>query len=162
MKIIVAVDNNWGIGCRGELLVRLPGDMRFFRDQTLGKVLVVGRETLESFPGGRSLEGRTTICLTRNPDFLADCKTVCSLDECLEFLNRFPSEDVFIAGGESVYRQFLPYCDSCLVTRINHVFEADRYFVNLDEREDFRLASCGEPMLENGVEYRFTEYKARR
>ena len=159
MNAIVAADQNWGIGYKGRLLARLPGDMRFFRGHTVGKVLVVGRETLESFPGGKALADRTTVCLTRNHDFSADCKMVYSLDECLEFLSRFPSDDVYIAGGESVYRQFLPYCDSCLVTRINHVFEADRFFINLDEREDFRLINSGEAMTEDGLEYRFTEYR---
>ena len=159
MKTIVAVDQNWGIGFKGNLLIRLSGDMKFFRERTLGKTIVVGRETLESFPGGRALSDRTTVCLTRNRDFKADCVTVYSLEDCLDFLGRFSTDNIFIAGGESIYRQFLPFCNVCLVTRIGGEFKADRYFIDLDEHEDFELARSGETCVENGVEYRFTEYR---
>ena len=174
MKAIVAVDQKWGIGFKGNLLVKLPGDMRYFRERTLGKILVVGRETLKTFPGGTALPGRTTVCLTRdrscsvdygtivgiaqNPEYLAECKIVNSIEGCLDFLSNFSPEDVFVVGGASIYEQFLPYCETCLVTRINAEFEADSFFIDLDNHSDFSMIWESDTMAENGFEYRFTEY----
>ncbi|GHU48935.1 dihydrofolate reductase [Clostridia bacterium] len=161
MKAIAVVDKNWGIGKDGQLLIRLPGDLRYFRSKTLGKVVVIGRETLESFPGKKPLPDRTVICLTRNQDFIADCIRLFSIEECLKYLEKYPAEDIYIAGGESIYRQFLPYCDQCLITKIDEVFPADRFFINLDESGEFKVVKEGDRQFENGVSYRFLEYARR-
>ena len=160
MNIIVAADKKWAIGKQGGLLVSIPEDMRLFREETLGKVVVMGRKTLESLPGGQPLYGRTTIVLTRNPEYKVKGAIVChSLEEALEKLNEYPSEDVFIAGGQSIYEQFLPYCDTAHVTYIDYSYEADTWFPDLDKDEDWKLA------LETGEEtyfnlcYNFRIYK---
>jgi dihydrofolate reductase len=161
LKAIAVVDQNWAIGHEGKLLAHIPGDLSYFREKTLGKILVIGRETLAGFPGGKPLPGRTTLVLSRDPNYAAPCAVFASLEACLAFLTRFPGEDVFVAGGASVYKQLLPWCDSCLITKIEAAFPADRYFENLDQRTDFQVVWTGEPRWENGFSYRFMEYRRR-
>lgn len=161
MKSIVAVDRNWGIGKDGDLLVHLPGDLKYFKEKTLGKVVVMGRATFESLPGKRPLKDRTNIVLSRNPDFQPDCTCCKSMGELFKVLENYNMEDVFIIGGQDIYRQFLPYCNGHLVTKMNAVFDADKQFENLDRREDLMLVWEGELQNENGVEYRFTEYRRK-
>lgn len=161
MKTIVAVDNNWGIGKDGGLLVNLPGDLKYFKEQTLGKVVVMGRTTFESLPGKKPLKDRVNIVLSRNEDFQPDCTKCKSMGELFKTLEAYDMEDVFIIGGADIYRQFLPYCSSHLVTKINGVFEADKFFENLDLRTDLELVGMSEPVSENGVEYRFAEYRRK-
>ncbi|MCI8630743.1 MAG: dihydrofolate reductase [Firmicutes bacterium] len=174
MKAIAVVDKNWGIGKDGALLVHLPGDLKYFKENTLGKVLIMGRKTLESLPGGKALPGRTTIVLSGDenyePKAAEGARTLpcTSFDELmatllsLEFAEGIDLEDdVIAAGGESIYKQFLPYCNEILITKIDAEFDADKHFENLDE-----LADCGmmkityesEVMEENGVRYRFLKY----
>ncbi|HYE67265.1 MAG TPA: dihydrofolate reductase [Anaerovoracaceae bacterium] len=162
MKTIVAVDNNWGIGKDGGLLVHLPGDLKYFKEKTLGKVVVMGRTTFESFPGKKPLKDRVNIVLSRNEDFRpADCIKCKSMGELFKVLENYDMEDVFIIGGEDIYRQFSPYCSSHLVTKINADFDADKHFENLDQRSDLELATESQVQNDNGVEYRFTEYKRK-
>lgn len=162
MKAIVAVDNNWGIGKEGGLLVHLPGDLNYFKEKTLGKVVVMGRTTFESLPGKRPLKDRINIVLSRNPEFEPEgCIKCKSMGELFKTLESYDMEDVFIIGGADIYKQFIPYCSSHLVTKINAVFDADKYFENLDLRSDMVLVSESEAQNENGVEYRFTEYKRK-
>ena len=161
MKQIVAADKNWGIGKDGELLVRLPGDMKYFKEKTMGKTVVMGRSTLESLPNGKPLSGRTNIVLSRNPDFTAECKVCCSEEQLLRELKELPETETFVIGGSQIYETLLPYCDTVYVTKIDSEFPADRYFTNLDESDEWELAWEGEPCTEKGVTYRFTEYKRR-
>jgi dihydrofolate reductase len=162
MKIIVAVDNNWGIGKEGELLVHLPGDMRYFKEQTTGKVVVMGRTTFESLPGKKPLKDRVNIVLTRNPNYKPEVCTKCnSMGELFKVLENYDMENVFIIGGADIYRQFAPFCNSYLVTKINAVFDADKHFENLDLRGDLELVAESETQNDNGVEYRFTEYRRK-
>lgn len=161
MKTIVAVDNNWGIGKDGGLLVHLPGDLKYFKEKTLGKVVVMGRATLESFPGKKPLKDRVNIVLSRNPEFQPDCICCRSMGELFRALENYDMEDVIIIGGQDIYKQFLPYCSSHLVTKINGVFDADKHFENLDQRNDMELVWEGETQSENGVEYQFTEYRRK-
>ncbi|MDR1135351.1 MAG: dihydrofolate reductase [Clostridiales Family XIII bacterium] len=167
MKAIVVVDEKWGIGKAGRLLVHIPGDLKYFHEKTLGKVVVMGRTTLESLPGARPLSDRITVVLTRNPAFQAafqstashgDCNVVSSVEECLEYLKGVKEDDIYICGGDDVYRQFLPYCDECLVTKIEGDFGADRFFEDLDANDEFTICSEGEPIIENGISYRFMRY----
>ncbi|HJA72524.1 MAG TPA: dihydrofolate reductase [Candidatus Lachnoclostridium stercoravium] len=162
MNIIVAADRKWAIGKQGGLLVSIPEDMRLFREETLGKVVVMGRKTLESLPGGQPLYGRTTIVLTRNPEYKVKGAIVChSLEEALEKLKAYPSEDIFIAGGQSIYEQFLPYCDTAHVTYIDYSYEADTWFPDLDKDEDWKLALETEEETYFNLCYNFRMYKRK-
>ena len=141
MKAILAADKNWGIGYNNRLLVSIPSDMKFFRQTTTGKVVVMGRKTLESFPNGLPLKNRTNIVLTANPDYdVKDAVIVHSKDELLEELKKYNEDYIYVIGGESVYRMMLPYCDTVLVTKIDRAFQADTHFPNLDEMEEIGRA----------------------
>lgn len=162
MKAIVVVDQNWGIGKGNHLLIHLPGDLKYFKEKTFNKVVVMGRETFESLPGKKPLPNRINIVLSRNPDFQAEGCIVCrSMGQLFKELEHYPTEDVYIAGGENIYKQFLPYCSSFLVTKIEAAFEADRHFENLDLREDLELVNESDSLEENGVVYKFTEYRRK-
>ena len=120
MNIIVAVDKNWAIGKDNKLLVSIPADMKMFRQETTGKVVVMGRKTLESFPNGLPLKNRTNIVLTGNKDYnVKDAIIVHTVEELLEEIKKYPSEEVYCIGGDSVYKQLLPYCDTAHVTKID-------------------------------------------
>ena len=145
MNIIVAVDKNWAIGKDNKLLVAIPADMKMFRQETTGKVIVLGRKTLETFPGGLPLKNRTNIILTTNKDFKAkDATVVHSIEELLEEIKKYPSDQVYCVGGDSVYKQLLPYCDTAHVTKIDFGYEADRYFPNLDESPEWEITARSE------------------
>lgn len=187
MKAIVATEAGWGIGRDGDLLIHLPGDLKFFKEQTMGKVLIMGRKTLESLPGGKPLPGRTTIVLTGNegyvpphPEYLEggssepmDRKLILvhSFDElmlqvlALETTDGIDAEeDVMVAGGESIYRMFLPYCNEFIVTRIDRSIPADKFFPNMDEfvaAGQMKVAWESEIQTDekSGVTYRFVRYE---
>ncbi|MCR4908229.1 MAG: dihydrofolate reductase [Lachnospiraceae bacterium] len=159
MKLIAAVDRNWGIGYKNDLLVRIPADQKFFRRETTGKTIVMGRKTLESFPGGRPLPERRNIVMTRNTSFRAEGAEVFhDLDSLLERLKTFPGEDVYIIGGASVYRQFEPLCDTALITMIDRVFEADTFFPVLREEDGWKLAEESEEQTCFDLIYFFRKY----
>lgn len=163
MNLIVAVDKNWGIGKEGKLLCSIPGDLKNFKEKTSGKVVVMGRSTLESLPGGKPLKNRTNIILTHRTDFSANGAEIChSIEELLEKVNAYPSDDVFIIGGESLYNGLMEFCDKLYVTKIDMAFDADRFIKNADELPMFKLKSESEPVTENGITYRFTEYTRTR
>ncbi len=163
MNMIVAVDKNWGIGNEGELLVSIPADHRFFRSVTLGKVVVFGRKTMSTFPGGRALMSRTNIVLTTKADFVAPgVKAAHSLEELFELLKEYPPEDIFIIGGESVYRQLLPYCDVVHVTKIDQSFQADAFFPNLDELPEFVITKDSEEQSYFDLTYTFLQYERKK
>lgn len=160
MNLIAAVDRNWGIGCKGQLLVSIPNDQKQFRAETIGKVVVLGRKTLETFPGGVPLRGRTNIILSAKQDYsVKDALVVHSLEELLEELKAYASEDIYIIGGESVYRQMLPYCDVAHITKIDHVFQADSHFPDLDAMEDWVVTADSEEQTYFNLEYIFQKYE---
>jgi dihydrofolate reductase len=160
MNLIVAVDKNWAIGKENKLLVSIPQDMKFFRETTMGKVVVMGRKTLESFPGGQPLKKRTNIVITRDKNYsVKDAIVVHSVEEALEELKNYNSEDVYVIGGDSIYRQMLPYCDVAHVTKINHAYEADTYFPNLDEKEDWLVTGVSDEQTYFNLEYEFVRYE---
>ena len=140
---IVAVDENWGIGNKGELLISLPEDQKQnFKVKTLGHPVIFGRKTLDTFPGGRLLPGRENIILTRNTDLNVEGATILhSIEETVEYTKKDPDECYFIIGGEQIYKQFLPYCDTCIVTKIHKRFEADAFFPDLDNLKDWKVLS---------------------
>ena len=160
MNLIVAVDKNWAIGKENKLLVSIPQDMKFFRETTMGKVVVMGRKTLESFPGGQPLKKRTNIVITRDKNYsVKDAIVVHSVEEALEELKNYNSEDVYVIGGDSIYRQMLPYCDVAHVTKIDHAYEADTYFPNLDEKEDWIVTGVSDEQTYFNLEYEFVRYE---
>lgn len=162
MNLIVAVDKNWGIGYQNKLLVSIPEDMKFFRQETGGKVVVMGRKTLESFPNGLPLKNRTNIVLTRNPSYQVKGAVVCrSTEEALKELKKYPTEDVYIIGGDSIYREFLPYCDVAHVTRINHAYLADAYFPNIEEMPEWVLTGESGEKTYFDLEFTFCRYERR-
>lgn len=163
MNIIVAVDENWGIGKENKLLVSIPSDMKFFREETTGKVVVMGRKTLESFPNGLPLKSRTNIVLTRDKNYyVKDAIIVHSIEAVLEQLKNYDSENVYVIGGESIYREMLPYCDTAHVTKIEFAYEADTYFPNLDELHEWEETAISEERTYFDLEYRFVKYERKK
>ena len=163
MKAILSADRNWGIGNGNKLLVSIPSDMKFFRQTTTGKVVVMGRKTLESFPNGQPLKNRTNLVLTSNPDYkVKDAVIVHSKEELLKTLEQYDSENIYIIGGESIYRMMLPYCDTVFVTKIDRAFQADTFFPNLDEMEEWQMTEEGEEQTCFDLEFRFTKYERRQ
>ena len=155
MNLIVAVDAKWGIGLKNQLLVQIPNDMKFFRQETTGKVIVMGRKTLESFPQSQPLAKRVNIVLTRDKGYsVKGAETVNSIEELMEMLKQYDSNDVYIIGGESIYRQMLPYCDVAHVTRIDHVYEADTYFP-----DEWQITAESEEQTYFDIAYTFTKYE---
>ena len=159
MNIIVAADQNWATGKDNKLLISIPADMKFFRTTTTGKVVVMGRKTLESFPGGQPLKKRTNIVLTRDKNYkVKDAIVVHSIEEVLEELKKYDSEDVYVIGGDSIYSQMLPYCDTAHVTKIDFAYEADSWFPNLDEDPEWKIAEESEEQTYFDLEYTFVKY----
>lgn len=160
MNLIVAVDKNWAIGNDNKLLVSIPQDMKFFRETTMGKVVVMGRKTLESFPGGQPLKKRTNIVLTRDKNYqVKDAIVVNTVDELLQELKKYDEEEIYVIGGESIYRQMLPYCKVAHVTKINHAYEADTYFPNLDEKGEWVVTGVSDEQTYFDLEYEFVRYE---
>ena len=160
MKMIASADRNWGIGYQNELLTRIPSDMKFFRSKTIGNVIVMGRKTLESFPNGLPLKNRTNIVLTKNRHY--DGKgaiLVHSMEELLEEIKKYPSDEVYCIGGDSIYKQLLPYCDMAHVTKIDFAYAADSYFPNLDELPEWHVAAESEEQTYFDLEYKFVRYE---
>ena len=163
MNIIAAVDNNWAIGFRGQLLVSIPNDQRHFREETTGKVVVLGRKTLQTFPQGQPLKNRTNIILSTDPKYqVKDATVVHSVEELLEELKKYPSEDIYIIGGESVYRQMLPYCDTAHITKIDHEYQADTYFPNLDKDEEWEITADSDELTYFDIPYTFVKYERKK
>lgn len=160
MKLIAAVDNNWAIGLRGSLLVSIPNDQKMFRNETTGKVIVLGRKTLETFPNGLPLKNRTNIIMSRDKDYkVKDAIVVHDAAELFEELKKYNSDDVYIIGGQTIYEQFYKYCDTAIITKINEDYQADAYFPNLDKMDNWKVVTESEEQTYFSVEYVFREYK---
>lgn len=159
MNLIVAVDKNWGIGKDNKLLVSIPADMKFFREETMNKVVVMGRKTLESFPNGLPLKGRTNIVLTRDRNYqVKDAVLVHSVEELMDELRKYDTGEVYVIGGDSVYKLLLPYCDIAHVTKIDYEYEADSFFPNLDEMPEWEVTASSEEQTYFDLEYAFVKY----
>lgn len=167
MKLVVAVDNEWGIGNKGELLARVRADLRYFQSLTKGNIVILGSKTLSTFPGGRVLKDRTNIVLSRNPDYSPEGAVMArSIDELFEKIKEYDSDSVYVIGGAKVYSQLLPYCDTAYVTKFEKSFEKDAYFDNLDDSSEWELVSVGEAQktdpetdTEPDMTFRFCIYK---
>ncbi len=163
MNCIVAVDENWAIGYKNELLVRIPADQKFFRQETTGKVVVLGRKTLETFPQGRPLPNRINIIVSTKQDYqVKDVIVVHSIDELLEELKKYDTNDVYIIGGDSIYKQMLPYCDTAHVTKIDRAYEADTYFPNLDEMDEWEITADSDEQVYFDLTYHFLKYERKK
>lgn len=160
MNLIVAVDKNWAIGKDNKLLVSIPSDMKFFRTQTAGKVVVMGRKTLESFPGGQPLKNRVNIVLTRNRNYRVNGAVVVhSIEDVLEEIRQYDTQEVYCIGGDSIYKLLLPYCDTAYVTKIDFAYEADTHFPNLDEIPEWKVTQRSEEQTYFDLEYEFLTYQ---
>ncbi len=163
MNIIVAVDKNWAIGYQNKLLISIPEDMRFFRDETMNKVVVMGKNTLESFPGGRPLKNRINIVIAPEQNYrVEDAIVVHSIEEALDKIKAYRSEDVYVIGGASIYSQMLDHCDVAHITKIDYAYQADTYFPNLDEKDDWVVAKQSEERTYYDIEYTFYQYERKR
>ena len=162
MNMIAAVDSNWAIGRNGRLLVTIPNDHKHFREETTGKVVVLGRKTLETFPQGLPLQGRTNIILSRDPQFrVKGAEVVHSLEELRAGLKAYREEDVYCVGGESIYRQLLPWCNRVHITKIDRSYEADAWFPNLDKDPDWEIAADSEEQTYFDIAYTFLRYERK-
>ena len=163
MNAIVVVDQNWAIGRDNDLLFSLPTDMKRFRSLTLGGTVILGRRTLDSFPGGRPLPKRRNIVITHCPDFSREgAETVSSLAAMREATAGTPPDQLWVIGGGSIYAALLSQCARAYVTRVDAAAEgADSFFPNLDKLPGWTVRAVSEPVTENGLTYRFYDYVGR-
>lgn len=163
MNLIFSVDKNWAIGYKNELLIRIPDDMKQFREKTTGKVVIMGRKTLESFPNSKPLKNRLNIVITTRKDYKVEGAVIVhSIDEALDVAKKYQSEDVFVIGGGSIYKDMLSYCDTAYVTYIDHEYAADTFIPNLDEMQDeWELVDESEENTYFDLEYYFRTYKRK-
>lgn len=160
MIIIAAADRSCGIGKNGKLLYSLPGDMKFFRTTTAGNIVVMGRKTLESFPGGNPLKNRVNIVLTRNDAYEKDGVIVCnSPEDVLSEVKKYPDRQAFVIGGAEIYNLFLPYCNMAFITQIDAVSDADAHIADFDKLGGWSRTFTSETHEENGLKYNFVTYE---
>lgn len=162
MNIIVNADKNWAIGFQNKLLVSIPADMRFFREMTTGKVIILGRKTMETFPGGKPLKNRINIVITGKKSEIEGAIVVHSIEEALEAAGKYKPEDVFVVGGASIYEQMLPYCDTAYVTKTDFAYQGDSWFANLDKLPEWELQEMSEEQTYYDLEYYFCKYVRKK
>ena len=159
MKLIAAVDKNWGIGKDNDLLFHIKEDMRFFKEKTVGNVIIVGRKTLESFPASKPLPDRKNIVITRDTDYKCDdCIIVHSTDELFEVIKNY-KENVYVCGGAEIYSLLLPYCDTAYITKVDAIADAQKFMPNLDEFDGWKLDTDGETQTNGKYNFKFCTYK---
>lgn len=157
MKLIVAVSKIWGIGKDGDLLFHFPEDMKFFRETTKGSIVIMGRTTLDSLPGGEPLKGRVNIVLTRNRKLKKDgVNFVYSIDELLREVGE---KEAFVIGGAEVYTSLLQYCDEAYVTKIDALVDADKYIPNLDELPEWKVTCESDTLIDEKTQIKFSFLK---
>lgn len=159
MRAILHADKEWGIGKSNGLMFSIPADMKFFRETTTGHVVVMGSNTLKSFPGGNPLKNRTNIVLYPGGEKREDCLIVNSLGELFDEIKKYPADEVFVIGGAMMYKTLLAYCDEVLVTKVNAVGNADAFFENLDNNPSFELVYRSDDVETNGYIVNFCTYK---
>ncbi|GCD10242.1 dihydrofolate reductase [Clostridium tagluense] len=160
MNLIAAVDLNWGIGYNTKLLVKIPEDMKYFKEKTLGKVIVMGRNTLESLPDKKPLEQRVNIVLTKNRSYNCEGVVLCySLEELFKELKKYNEEDIFIIGGQSIYAQLMPHCDKAYITKIYKEYVHNKVLANLDNNNQWQKKSTSEKQqFKEDIYYTFNTY----
>ncbi len=161
LKMIVCVAEDFAIGKDNDLLFSLPPDMKFFREKTSGKTVVMGRATLDSFPGGMPLKNRKNIVLTRNPDFKREGALIfTNKDDVLSYLEE-SGEESFVIGGAEIYKMFAPYCSEAYVTKVRKKVPADKFFINIDKEDGWYLEEESPVMEHEGLFYTFCKYIKR-
>lgn len=157
---ILCVDKKWGIGRHNGLLFSLPKDMKFFKETTLNHVVALGENTLLSFPNSKPLKNRTHIVISQDESHNYEgVENVHDFDEFLRAIKKYSeSEDVYIIGGASIYRQTLPYVDKVLLTKVDAIGGAELYFPNLDKDPYFELKEESEEIEDNGYKIKFCTY----
>lgn len=161
MNLIVAVDGNWNIGYKGDLLCKNPIDMKFFKDTTTGKVVIMGQKTLESFKDSKPLPNRINIVLSFDKKEIEGCIVVNSIEELLEEVKKYNKDDLFVIGGGMTYRALLPYCDTAYITKMKNTFEADTSFPNLDLDNEWKISNISEDLEYKDIKFNFCIYKRR-
>ncbi len=160
LKAIVIVDEKWGIAKDGKLLTHIPEDLKYFKEKTQGNVVIMGRKTLESLPNGKPLPNRINIILTTKESDGQDIVACRSHEELFKVLeSEYSGKEIFVAGGERVYKDLLKYCDGVLVTKMYRDFNADQHFIDLDKNQEFKCFWESDEKEYNGTKYKFTEYR---
>ena len=159
MELIVAVYDDWGIGCEGTQPVALSADRKFFRETTRGCMVIVGRKTIEDFPGKKPLPGRVNVALTRSNMEIPGFTVVHSPEEAAELAKT--AQRAMVIGGGAVYKQMLPMCDTADITKVHCTIPCDTYFPNLDEDPAWILAETIQSGEENGITYDICLYKRK-
>ena len=165
MKVIASADQNWGIGFGSRLLAHIPEDLKFFKEMTMGNVVIMGTKTLESLPGRQPLAGRENFVVTHNLSYqVKGAAVVHNIQELLQGLAPHAGKEVYVIGGGDIYLQMLDLCDTAYITKISHAYQADVFFPNLDERKEWELAVSGREQVSaaNGLKYRFLTYRRRK
>ena len=161
MNFIVSVDKNWAIGKNNDLLFHISADMKYFKETTWGKTVVMGDRTLLSLPGAKPLKGRENIVLTLDKDFSPEGVTVCHGTGELEKVlgEKVDTDDVFVIGGATIYRLLMPYCKKAYITKVSSTGDADVFIPDLDALGNWRIISESDVMSENGLEFRYLVYE---
>lgn len=160
MNLIAAVDRNWAIGYKNELLVRIPEDQKWFRETTTGKAVIMGRKTLESFPNKSPLKNRLNVVITSDMNYsVPGAVVVHSIDEAVEAVRDYADDDVYVIGGESIYRQMLPLCSTAHITKVDYAYQADAHFPDLDKEEDWKITETSDERTYFDIIYEFVKYE---
>lgn len=160
MNLIAAVDRNWAIGYKNELLVRIPEDQKWFRETTTGKAVIMGRKTLESFPNKSPLKNRLNVVVTSDMNYsVPGAVVVHSIDEAVEAVRDYADDDVYVIGGESIYRQMLPLCSTAHITKVDYAYQADAHFPDLDKEEGWKITETSDERTYFDIIYEFVKYE---
>ena len=157
MNLIVAADKDFCIGKDNGLLANIPEDMRFFRETTSGKIIVMGSKTYLSFPK-RPLPNRENLVITKNPENYPEVRTFTDIESFLSYAKTAENE-IFVCGGGMIYKSLLPYCKKAYITKIDHSFDGDTFFPDIDSMENWRLIEESEEKTSGGYSFRFTVYE---
>ena len=156
MTLILVADNDWAIGKNGDLLARLPADMKRFREITTGHTVVMGRKTYESFPK-RPLPDRVNCVISRSETAIEGAVVFGSIEAFLEYAKDIKDE-IFVIGGGEIYRQMLPYCNKAYITRVYENFGGDTFFTDIDALPEWEAVETSELIETNGYNIRFINY----
>lgn len=160
MNLIAAVDRNWAIGYKNELLVSIPEDQKWFRETTTGKAVIMGRKTLESFPNKSPLKNRLNVVITSDMNYsVPGAVVVHSIDEAVEAVRDYADDDVYVIGGESIYRQMLPLCSTAHITKVDYAYQADAHFPDLDKEEGWKITETSDERTYFDIIYEFVKYE---
>ena len=160
MNLIAAVDKNWAIGYKNQLLVRIPEDQKWFRETTTGKAVIMGRKTLESFPNKSPLKNRLNVVITSDMNYsVPGAVVVHSIDEAVEAVKDYADDDVYVIGGESIYRQMLPLCSTAHITKVDYAYQADAHFPDLDKEDGWKITETSDERTYFDIIYEFVKYE---